>query len=263
MFIKRENLAFSLIEAVIAIFLLSFAALSVLSLTQSGFVAQKRNQEIAKANLVVGSVISEIRVWAANINNFKSSWTPYNRTFTPTGFDGYTVTVRSKASGRPIDSPCAQLESQWEPTVQGRRTMPNAIVPVELVVSWSTDPRDSVAFITYVGEPKRQTNNIVFEVKGPSRLSVGPNDTTEYQVRAREGGHYLDNLMYQWTPDPRYVSLTSATKRDGRFIEIIRDKTVQLPDIPPPRPPALTPITCYARYAGTYLDAGAAGMELP
>jgi type II secretory pathway pseudopilin PulG len=256
--------AFSLVEAVIAIFLLSFAALSVLSLTQSGFVAQKRNQEIAKANLVIQSVVADMRLWASDINNYKSSWALYNRTFSPPGFPEYQVRARSRAGGRPIDSPCAELETQWEPTPRGKRTMPNAVVPVELTVFWSADPRDSLSVLTYVGEPKRDVTGITFEVSGPSRLSMSMNSKSNYQVRAKDSnGRYLDNLMFQWVPDIRYVSTTEDAKRDGRYYEIIRDQIVQLPDVPAPKPPAVSSVTCYARYAGTYLDAGAGGVELP
>ena len=254
----------SLVEAVIALFLLSFCALSVLSLTQTGFRAQKRNQEIARANLVIQSVIADVRLWAEDINNFHSDWSTYNGTFSPAGFPGYQVTVRSEAAGRPIDSPCAELESQWEPTNRGRRVMPRAVVPVELKVFWSDDPRDSMTVLTYVGEPIRDVSAISFEVNGPSRLSVGMGQGSDYRVSARDGaGRPLDNLMFQWVPDVRYVSITDDATRDGRYFEVIRDQIVTLPDVPAPKPPAVSPVTCYARYRGSYLKAPVPGLELP
>lgn len=256
--------AFSLLEVVIALFLLSFAALSVLQLTQTGFVAQKRNQEIARGNLVIQSVIADMRIWASDINNYRSGWTPYNRTFSPAGFPGHQVRARSNPGGRAIESPCSELETQWQPTTQGSRSMPNAIVPVELTVFWSDDPRDSVSVLTYVGEPKRDITGIVFEVDGPNPLSVSQNRKSEYTVKAKDSsGRYFDNLMFQWAPDLRYVSPTVEAKRDGRYFEIIRDQIVELPDVPPPRPPKVSPVACYARYAGTYLGIGAGGLELP
>ena len=81
-------------------FLLSFAALSVLSLTQSGFVAQKRNQEFSRANLVIQSVVADMRLWAADISNYKSNWAPYNRTFSPPGYPEYKVKAQAKFDGR-------------------------------------------------------------------------------------------------------------------------------------------------------------------
>jgi type II secretory pathway pseudopilin PulG len=261
---RSRTRAFSLLEAVIAMFLLSFCALSVLELTQSGFVAQKRNQEIAKANLVAQSVIADMRIWAEDINNYKGTWAPYNRTFVPPDFPEYSVTARAQAAGRPLDSPCAELESQWEPTTQGKRTMPDAIVPVELIVSWSPKERDSVTILTYVGEPRRDTTGITFEVTGPSQASMGMGDTCAYSVKAKDsGGRYLDNLMFLWVPDIRYLTVTENAKRDGRGFEMVRDQVPELPDTPPPPPPAVSPVTCYARYAGVYLDANAPGVQLP
>lgn len=260
----EKSRAFSLVEVVIALFLLSGAALSVLSLTQTGFVAQRRNQEIARGNLVIQAVVADMRLWAQDINNFQSAWTPYNRTFTPAGFPEYQVRARSLHTGRPLDSPCAELETQWEPTTRGKRTMPNAIVPVEITVFWSNDPRDSVSVLTYVGEPRRDVSSITYEVTGPAPLSVSQDATSEYTIRARDSsGAYFDNLMFQWIPDSRYLSITQNAKRDGRYFEVVRDRVVTLPDVPPPRPPAVSPINCYAKYAGQDLIINVGGVELP
>lgn len=260
----RNHKAFNLVEVIIALFLLSFAALSVLSMTQTGFVAQKRNQQIAKGNLVIQSVMADIRLWAADISHYKSNWSSYNGTFTPTGYPDYKVRVRALAAGRPIDSPCAELETQWEPTTRGKRTMPNAVIPVEVTVFWSDSPLDSVKAITYVGEPKRDITNLQFEVDGPTPKALAMNDQCDYSIKAKDqNGRYLDNLMFQWVPDIRYVSPTKNAKRDGREFEMERDQIVALPDVPAPLPPALSPVTCYARYAGAYLDASAQGVELP
>ena len=264
MSLRRKSGAFSLVEAVIAVFLLGYAALSVLSLTQSGFVAQKRNQEIAKANLVAQSVIADIRMWARDVNNYKSGWSAYNATITPVGFPEYKVTVRSQASGREIDSPCAELESQWEPTDRGKRTMPNAIVPVELKITWSEDPRDKLVILTYVGEPRRDVTGISYVISGPDPGSVGMDQKAEYRVSAKDSaGRGLDNLMFLWVPDIRYLSITEKASRDGRYFQVIRDRLVKPPDVPPPTPPTKSPVTCYARYAGQYLDANPPGLELP
>ena len=261
---KRGLSAFSILEAVIAIFLLSFAALSVLSLTQTGFVAQKRNQDIVRANLALQSVIADLRIWGEDLNNFKGSWTLYNSTFNPTGYPEYTVRARCLPAGRPIDSPCAELETQWAPTTYGKRTMPNAIVPVELTIMWTTDAKDSLTVLTYVGEPKRDVGSVNFIVTGPSNPSISMGQVTDYSVRAEDSSRRpMDNLMYQWVPDDRYVSLTDQCTRDGRKFQAKRDKIVQLPDLPPPLPPAQSPVTCYTKYAGQYLDANPEGIQLP
>lgn len=260
-FVKRARTsAFSLVEAVIAIFLLSYAALSVLSLTQSGFVAQKRNQEIARANLVAQSVISDIRIWAENIDNYKSSWSPYNRTFTPTGYPEYKVTVRSAASGRAIESPCAELESQWATTDGQSRTMPNAIVPVEVKITWSDDSRDQLTVLTYVGEPRRDPSTITFEVTGPSPSAVGVDQKARYEMSAKDtSGRGVDNLMFLWVPDPRYLVMTDTSLRSGRRIEVKR-LAVKAPD---PPPPSIIHPTCYGCYAGEYLNVYPPGLQLP
>ncbi len=264
MSLRRKNGAFSLVESVIAIFILGYAALSVLSLTQSGFVAQKRNQEIAKANLVAQSVIADLRIWGENIANYKSNWGAYNTTITPVGFPEYRVTLRSRAQGREIYSPCAELESQWELTKRGWREMPNAIVPVEIKVTWSEDPRDKLVILTYVGEPRRDIAGITYEITGPSPASLVMNQEAEYRVSAKDSaGRGLDNLLFFWVPDIRYLSTTEKALRDGRYFQVVRDRIVKPPDVAPPVPPGVSPVTCYARYAGKYLDANPPGIQLP
>ncbi len=256
----QKSGAFSLLEAVIAVFLLSYAALSVLSLTQSGFVAQKRNQEIAKANLVAQSVISDIRMWAEDINNYKGTWGAYNTTITPVGFPEYQVTVRARAAGRPIDSPCAELESQWEPTPREKRTMRNAIVPVEVKVSWSDNPRDQLTVLTYVGEPRRDVSRIRFNVVGPNPHAIGVGQEAMYSVSATDGsGRGLDNIMFLWVPDIRYLGFTERARRDGREFEVTRFQSKP----PDPPPPSIIHPTCYAIYAGEYLTVNVPGLQLP
>lgn len=261
---RKRPTAFTLLETVIALFLLSFAALSVLSMTQTGFQAQRRSQEIAKANMVAQSVIADMRIWAEDINNFKSGWAPYNTTFTPPGYPEYQVTARALSTGRPIDSPCAELETQWATETQGNRTMPNAIVPVELVIAWDTGPLNQITVLTYVGEPKRNVVGVVYEISGPSSTSVSVGSNTDYSIRMRDaGGIYFDNIMWQWVPDVRYWIADPAAQRDGRYFEMERLPDPGPPDVRPPTPPDRSPVTCYARYAGQYLDAKPDGVEMP
>jgi type II secretory pathway pseudopilin PulG len=271
--IRRTRLAFSLLESVIALFLLSFAALSVLSMTQTGFQSQRRSQEAARANLAAQSVAADIRLWAENIVNYKSGWAPYNGPISQPDFPDYTITVRSLAAGRPIYSPCSEIESQWLPaanpvTDRGPRMMPNAIVPVEIVVAWSPSDLDRVTVITYVGEPKRvlpvapAVPDWVYG--GPTVYSMGVGATTEYTIAVRDpAGIPLDNVFWQWVPDPSFLVPTADCPRDGRRFEMERLPNPGPPSAPPPTPPKVSVVTCYLKYAGQYYDAQVSGVELP
>lgn len=261
--LRAKLRAFGLLEAVIAVFLLSYAALIVLSLIQSGFIAQRRSQQMARANLVAQSVVADIRIWAEDIDNYRGDWADYKGTYSPPGFPDYNVTIKVVEDGRPIYSPCSELESQWEGTERGSRKMPNAIVPVEVKVAWSDDLRDQLTVLTYIGEPRRDTAGINFHVTGPSNPTLAMNQTSRYTVRATDAaGRGLDNLLFLWVPDVRYVTPTARALRDGREFEVIRDRVVVPPDVPPPAPPRRSPVTCYTYYAGEYLNANIKGLEL-
>jgi hypothetical protein len=250
-------------------FLLSFAALSVLSMTQTGLQAQRRSQEAARANLAAQAVVADIRIWAEDINNYKGSWAPYNGTISLPDFPEYTVTVRSQAVGRPIFSPCSEIESQWLPAAnpvsdRGARIMPNAVVPVEVEVAWSDSELDRVTVLTYIGEPMRDLSSPEFIYGGPTRVSLGVGDTTEYTIAVRDGaGIPLDNVFWMWVPDPSYLVPTDDCPRDGRTFRMERLMNPGPPDAPPPRPPDRSMVTCYLKYAGQHLNAQVAGVELP
>lgn len=262
--------AFSLLESVIALFLLSFAALSVLSMTQTGFQAQRRSQEAARANLAAQALVAELRLWAMDINNFKGGWSPYNGTVTMADYPEYTVTVRSLAAGRPIYSPCAEIESQWLPaanplTARGPRTMPNAIVPVEVTVSWSPSSLDRVTILTYVGEPKREIADPPdFVYGGPTSISLSVGGTTEYTIGIRDSsGYTMDNVFWQWVVDPAFLAPTDDCPRDGRRYSMVRLDDPVPPDSPPPVPPKRSMVTCYLKYCGQYYNPKVEGVELP
>jgi hypothetical protein len=253
----------------VALFLLSFAALSVLSMTQTGFQAQRRSQEAARANLAAQAVTADIRLWARDISNYKSAWTPYNGTISLPDFPEYTVEVRSLATGRPLFSPCSEIESQWLPaanpvTDRGARVMPNAVVPVEIEVSWSPNVLDRITVLTYIGEPKRDLGSPSFTYGGPTQQSLGVGDTTEYTIAVSDGsGFSLDNVFWMWVPDPTFLAPTADCPRDGRRFRMIRLTNPGPPDAPPPTPPARSIVTCYFKYAGQYFDAQVSGVELP
>ncbi len=261
--VRLNHAGFSFTEVVIAVFLLAFVALTVLSMTQTGFLAQRRNQELGEATLVAQSIIAEMRVWGSDINNYQGSWGPYNRTFTYPGTK-YEVSVRARAAGRPIASPSLEMESQWADTLRGARVLPKGVVPVELVISWSNRIKDRLKVVTYVAEPWRDVSGARFDVVGPAPPSIAMSQTSRYQVAGFDGaGRPLENLMYEWLPDSRFVSPASDGARDGRSYKMVRDKVITPPQTPPPSGGVPSPVQCYAMYAGSPVEVRVRGILLP
>ena len=265
----RQRRGLSLTEVVIAIFLLAFVALSVVAIAQTGFVAQRRTQHLAKATLVAQATLAEIRVWATNYSNFRSGWSNYNRTFISPDHPEYTITIRSQASGRPIETPCSEMESQWAAplTQRGTKIMPTAIVPVEITVSWSPDPSDSFQLLSYVGEPKRPitdpATDITLQYSGPSPTTLAVGDVATYSIIARDAsGQPFDNLIYSWIVDRRFVVPAPDSPRDGRSFKALRLPNPAPPAAQPPIPPALSLVECRAQYAGLDLSILPRGLEL-
>ncbi len=78
-----------------------------------------------------------------------------------------------------------------------------------------------------------------------------------------DNGLPMDNVFWMWCPDPTFLKPTDDCPRDGRRFEMVRLTNPGPPDAPPPTPPARSMVTCYARYAGQYINAPVEGVELP
>lgn len=263
--VKKRTAALSLTEIVISLFLISFVALSILSMFQTGFSAQKRTMRANRASFITQTLVTEIRLWAKDYNNYSSSWTPYNRTFPYPDDPTFTVTVRAQPGASPLYSPSAELESQWEIHPKGARIMPTAVVPVEIEVAWSTAQKDRLETFLYVGEPWRDPTGATAVVTGPNpgNLSVGSTSTVSMTLQDSSNRPF-ENLLATWKVDSRYLQITSDSPRDGRSFKFQRKVNPPNPPyVPPPVPPALSPVQCYAQYAGDYMPIVGGGVALP
>ena len=258
---RMKNRGLSLTEVVISLFLLSFVALIVLSMTQTGFLHQKRNQELARASLLASKTIAEIRLWAQDIGNFQSDWSTYNTTLTYPEFPNHQVEVRALAAGRPLHSPSNELESQWESDPRGTRDLPRAVVPVEITVKWSGNDRDTFRILTYVAEPQRDVTGATYAITGPTPDSIGMNQSTKYAISVNDAsGRPLQNLLFTWKADNRYFTEAPDSPRNGREFRIVRDKVVKPPTAPPP---SVSPVQCYANFGGVNIPIVPKGVRLP
>lgn len=261
---RLSKVGLSLTEIVISLFLLSFVALVVLSMTQTGFLHQKRNQELAKASLLASKAIAEIRIWAQDVANYQSDWSRYNTVLTYPEFPNHRVEVRAEALGRPLDSPSNELESQWSTDPKGTRTLPRAVVPVEITVRWSGNQRDTFRILTYVAEPWRDATGATYTINGPSPDTLGMNQASQYSIQAADAlGRPFENLIFTWRADSRYFSEAPDSLRSGRQFRLVRDKVVQAPTSPPPVPPSVSPIQCYANFGGVNIPIVPNGIALP
>ena len=249
--------ALSLAEVIISVFLLSFAALAVLSMARMAFVAQRRNENLLAATLEAQAIMAEVRVWASNPDNFLGNWAKYSAPFAAPHVPEYQAQVRCLPAGRALDSPCQALENQWDGTPEGVRRMPRAVVPVQVTVAWSDRDSDKVVLTTYVGEPKRVPARA--EVTGPNPDTLSAGGVADYSVKVFDAqNRELENLLYRWSVDARY--LTTESPRSGRTCKVKRESTV-----PPPIPaaPPVLPVQCFAAYAGTPVTIIPAGIKLP
>lgn len=244
---------------VVSLFLLSFVALGVLSMTRMAFVAQRRNEHILEATQIAQSTLNQVRAWALQPDHYLGNWSVYDGVAVASPLPEYSVHVRCRAQGVALDSPCSALEAQWQGTPQGIRRLPRALVPVQVQVAWSANPADQVRLLAYMGEPKRDLTGIQVLTSGPQPNAISQSQDSLYTVAVRDAqGRNFDNLLFRWSVDDRYLSVTA--QRDGRRCVMLRDKSVVAP-VPPA--PTVLPVQCYATYAGASIPIVPAGLGMP
>lgn len=70
--------ALSLTEVVIALFLLSSVALTVISMTRMAFIRQRRNQHAVEATIIAQSALNGARAWALDPDHYlENPWSAY------------------------------------------------------------------------------------------------------------------------------------------------------------------------------------------
>lgn len=249
--------AFSLVEVIISIFLLGGVAMGVLSMTQTAFVAQRRSENLLQAGLLAQQTMNEVRAWAEDPDHFLGDWSSQNGRQFNSGT--YQVTITCRPEGRRLDSPCQSLEAQWEGTPQGTRSMPRAVVPLEVRVAWSPLEKDSLKLTSLIGEPQRDLTGARVVVSDPNPSAIANGDGCLYSAEVFDAaGRPFQNLLFGWSADRRYVSV--LRRRDGRQCEVVRDRTLT-PLIPPP--PSVLPVQCFASYAGVPLPVISKGVGMP
>ncbi len=210
----------SLVETVLAMFLLVAEVLVLVGSFRQGLINQRRTAMGVRAVLVAERNLAEVRAWARDPAHFDSNWSPYlnlNR-IDPEDPD-FQVVIHSLPGGARLLSPCRPLESVWGAQAY---QMSQSCVSVRVDVNWSGG--GSLSVTSAIAAPAREANPDlqITQTAGPSS-PVPPDEVLTFQAAASDAaGQPLSDLRYHWDVKPLTgnASFLSGGPRDGSTIQL-------------------------------------------
>ncbi len=258
-----KSRGYSLLEAIIASFLLVFTFFLVSRLFQTGLQYSTRVETRLTAVTVAESRMARIREWADQ----SITWTTIPSEPQEENYPGYQVAVRRQ----PLDvgalfSPCSATELGFpEP-----REMTNIARKVIVSVTPPQGPVYHLTGMVTLGEHSWWPGGRV-EISGNIPASVGPSDVLELSAKAFDSRGEIKDIFFHWTVDPVFglagvgsVEPTMAevrtTRRDGKTAEF-RNRVPRRDGAPMPQDGYCT-VAAYCRYQGVWRVGRTPALEL-
>ncbi|MBS2040332.1 hypothetical protein JST97_35420 [bacterium] len=195
--LSRKPTALSLIETVLAVFLLAAQILLFAGMLARSRQTQRLSQQRHRAVTLAEQKFDEIRAWAALPSNFSSDWSAYQGQISRPE-PGFEVRVACNPAGQPVYSPCLGLESQYGSNAKQLRT---SLVPVRVQVSWGSA---SLVLNSLVGEPWHPGPYAIQLQPAPIFTQpVQPDQDFGYTATVTDGqGKPLSDLQMRWFVKP-------------------------------------------------------------
>jgi len=187
----------SLLETIMAIFLLTAACLLVVSLFHTALQRSRWSQQQSTARMIAGRTMAEVRHWSS-LGNFLvpsdlSQWN--NKTYPDPNQPEFVISIQARLAQ--ITTPCSWLEVPY-PAVE-RRTLDQSAARVQVSVRWSggRGGTTQVSLVSLVPESPRTISSVsVTGSTGP--LSAGAPTTFTAQALDSSNRPIKDVLFVWW-----------------------------------------------------------------
>ena len=211
--------AFSLLETLIAIFIIVMALLIMTQLMHSALQRGTVVEERLLGALCAQEKLEEIRTWASEPVNFHGNWSTYDNVVTQNP-DYPAIQTRTTLSEQPISTPSRLLENAYP--VAKQRVLNNACKGVTVECWWGDGPQQRIELSSLVGAPAD-----TFELSNPIEITpssavLAKDATQSFSVRAFDSaGREIEGLIFSWFIVPKSgTGLLVSQSRDGRTAEI-------------------------------------------
>ena len=223
---NERNKGFSLVEAVIASFLLLGAVLMSVSLFDGTLQAEVGNEKRVLAALAAETVMADIRQTADT--DFESVLTSFDgHTHTLPDYPGFQI--RSRVERNRLANPCTPLEAgQYTdadlfPAPEGRFLRRSAY-KAQVDVTWDDRGNQGVSltenifnFTPSIDFSVVITHNDNVPVGDSELVSLTPRDIRQFRVSATADGQEIRDLQFTWYVQPLTgTGSIHRVSRDGR-----------------------------------------------
>lgn len=213
--LSRHRSALSLVETVLAVFLLAAQILLLAGLLSQFNRSQRDVRQRSQAALLAEQKLDEIRSWARLGSHFAGDWSTYQGQLTE--ISGFHLEVRVNPAGQPLYSPCLGLEA---PHGARAKVLSRSIVPVRVSVSWGG--REPLVLNTLIGEPPHPKPYTLSCTPDPAFAQpVPPNGAFGYTVELKDAiGQPVGDVMFSWRVKPLTgnASLVDSPDRSQRQV---------------------------------------------
>lgn len=232
---KPRIRALSLVETVLATFLLLWAIMIIVRLFHSGIAYTSRSMEQETAVFLAEQQLEGVRAWSERLNgnvyNYDNLASVYNGTPIAADLPGFTISTR--VVKRELYSGCSQIEL-GQPS--DRRVLRDSACTAQVDVKWAGDRRQirlctilarpPLSFPDPAPSPNLPTGVVL---TGPSDNPVPHLGSTEMQAGALDrNGSPLRDLFYEWEVVPISGGATLEQNRSGSSARLFN--WIYLPD---------------------------------
>lgn len=208
----------SLVETLIAIFIITFAVLEMAALFRSLLDGAKRANKVTLANVLASKRMEEIIYWAGEDDNFKDWSSIDGAKVSDSQYPDFVIQSDSEAVVQ--YSPCSLTELRFP--VAEQRIMKSSARKVRVRVTWSpTNIRNQVILHSLVGAPLPELDKVV--IKGSIPGTIGPSGSSvALTVRGEDAaGKVISDLFFDWTLMAGTGNGELQPSRDGRSVEVV------------------------------------------
>ena len=245
---RRADHGLSLVETLLALFILQFAVVFVLTLFESSLSHQAKSAMRAQGLRLARRTVADIRVWAADPNNFLSDWSAWSGYSYTEG--SFTVTVEVDSNGRDLLSPSQLLEEPFV-ALNLEKRMPRSLIPVRVRADWGNGRLDLSAWIR---EPVRPVSSGI-QISPATASPMNPDDTVVLSASLQDdGGSPIEGLVYNWTINPldgNGTLMPGGHPRDRRSVTLSHSYVLRTG---PGHVPGELNVVCWTYYHGRRIE---------
>ena len=214
---KRRR-GISILETLLALFIILVALLVTVQLLHSSLRRSLKVQDRVNASLFLQQKLEEIRVRAADPDDFEAGLTAYNNTIhSDPEYPG--LQIRSTLADFVPASPSHRLESPYEtPAPDSRRLLEESCYRLTLECWWGPSPSERLEATTLLTAPPRlfhPTNPLVISGAPSSPIAQDTESTMSVQA-FDENNREIKGLTFKWFVLAKGGNGVIRQTRDGR-----------------------------------------------